>query len=464
MDTSSDIAPQLSRRLAALEEKLDSTLQRLDRLEQASALAVTSSKSALEMLNELQARTGVLERGELVKRMLKGLSDTSRIYPKTRSVVFVGREYAGDNIKYAFLAFCEQAKALDVAVHYIPGSATEYEQMTKAGLACLPWRLQDWTSAEVRLLLEAGVVVLCNLLCPTNEHEGLIHALLQGAKAVQLWHGIPYKQIGLECLYPPGAFGPRTAEVLAASGPYDVFVGSGAALHREWAQRFTFREYAPIGYPRTDVLMRTPAGHDLINVDEDALSLASAAKAEGKPVVLYVPTFRDQKLGVWFADAGIERFADHCAARGWLFLVNMHPFEHAWMENAKNVYTNIRFVRAHTDIYPILHYASVLVTDYSSLALDYLMLDRPVVFYRPDHEEYARRDRALVAAHGDYICGPVTADIESLNAAADEAVAAANEATRDDHAAVRHALRTRIYDHLDGKAGERLARTVAGRL
>jgi len=47
------------------------------------------------------------------------------------------------------------------------------------------------------------------------------------------------------------------------------------------------------------------------------------------------------------------------------------------------------------DIYPLLSFIDLLVTDYSSLFFDYLYLDKPIVFYPYDYEKYIQNDRKL---------------------------------------------------------------------
>ena len=235
----------------------------------------------------------------------------------------------------------------------------------------------------MRILLSARVAVLCNILYPSDERKHLHYALLRGAQHIQMWHGIPFKEVGLECLYTPATFGPKTAEILAASGPYGFFIGTGKALQDDWAKRFMFRDYAPIGSPRTDVLFRAARGDDLINVDQDAHRALEKAAQEDKPTILYAPTFRDQKLGVWLESAGIDRFAQICAQRGWLLYVNIHPFEQPWLEGLRARYPAVRFVASPSDIYPLLRNASVLVTDYSSLVFDYLLLTGLLCFTVP---------------------------------------------------------------------------------
>ena len=51
-------------------------------------------------------------------------------------------------------------------------------------------------------------------------------------------------------------------------------------------------------------------------------------------------------------------------------------------------FTNVYFHSTQGDIYPTLKYTDLLVTDYSSIYFDFLLLDRPIVFYDYDFKEY----------------------------------------------------------------------------
>jgi CDP-glycerol glycerophosphotransferase len=299
------------------------------------------------------------------------------------------------------------------------------------------------------------VVVLCNVFCSRKGCGYFPYSLLQGAQFVQLWHGIPLKQIGLECLYAPRFYNQDVAESLAASGPFDAFVGGSAATREEWARRFVFRNYAPIGWPRTDVFFREPTPHDLINVDMEIFHAVKAASNAGRRVILYAPTFHEHKLGVWLEDANIEAMAARCAAKDWMLCVNLHPMEGGWVQQYRRRWPQVRFVAPQTDIYPIVRYASALVTDYSSLAFDYLLLDRPIVFYRPDHEEYVKYSRNLISNADDYTCGAVTENLFDLMQALTDTLS-----EQDPHRAARVALRQKLYDFTDGRAGERLNRLI----
>ncbi len=57
--------------------------------------------------------------------------------------------------------------------------------------------------------------------------------------------------------------------------------------------------------------------------------------------------------------------------------------------------TDADLVRAEVSLYGVLGQARGLVTDYSSVWVDYLLLDRPLAFLVPDRDTYSR---ALVPA------------------------------------------------------------------
>ena len=115
------------------------------------------------------------------------------------------------------------------------------------------------------------------------------------------------------------ALGPHFARVLATCGPYACFVGTARAGEDEWRRWFSFERYAPIGYPRNDVLYREPTAIDLANVDRATYERACATLAKGHRVLLYAPTFRDHRPD-WIQHVGLDRLADAVARQGDLLL------------------------------------------------------------------------------------------------------------------------------------------------
>lgn len=60
----------------------------------------------------------------------------------------------------------------------------------------------------------------------------------------------------------------------------------------------------------------------------------------------------------------------------------------------------------YDDLYSYLWYFDVLVTDYSSVAYDFLCLDRPIILFNYDLEEYEKNDAGLSAVYYEYQLGP----------------------------------------------------------
>ena len=59
------------------------------------------------------------------------------------------------------------------------------------------------------------------------------------------------------------------------------------------------------------------------------------------------------------------------------------------------------------DVYPALADVDLLVTDYSSIYFDFLLLDRPIVFFANDLDLYLRRERHLLFEYRDMTPGPI---------------------------------------------------------
>jgi CDP-glycerol glycerophosphotransferase len=242
------------------------------------------------------------------------------------------------------------------------------------------------------------------------------------------------------------------ARVLATCGRYARMIGTTARGEDEWRRWFAFDRYAPIGYPRNDVLYREPTEADLVNVDRKAFELAGQTLKAGKRVFLYAPTFRDADRGKWLLKVGLRRAVEALRTTGDQLLVNLHPTEQAFIELLAPALPGVQFVASGTDAYPLLGRTSALITDYSSVMFDYLHLQRPIIFFRPDHEAYTSRSRQLFDSKLRVMPGPVVEGAGSLA----QLLHSRQLGQADKHHEARAALRAEWFDHHDGGASERL--------
>jgi len=415
------------------------------------------TKNILTVLQQIIESVNTLNRRVNSYRSAEFLAHVSRIHPKSATVVFAGDGYLGDNIKYAYLAFQVIAKLENIECTFIPQTNQQYQQLVAAQLPCLPPLFEDYKATDVELLLRAKCLVLDNHFIPSNWQNQTIGALLSGAKTLQIWHGIPLKQIGLETAASKKINDPIKSEFLASCGTFDIFVGPNKASRLDWERKFSFRSFLALGYPRNDVYFREIGPTDLINVDTQAFAETQALSARGRPIILYAPTNRDHSGASWFMNAAISEIADHCAALGFHLYVNLHPAEQHAVEELRQLYPQIKFIAPHTDINPIVKYVSILITDYSSLAFDFLHLDRPIIFYRPDHEHYVTYSRPLIKNHEHYICGEMTDNYQELNGAIERAAGYFLNTEIDPHHGARVTLRQKLFDHHDGLAASRVS-------
>lgn len=404
-------------------------------------------------LEGVKAKLREVEQTLSLERANRDLAQVSRMHAKERIAVFVGTTYFGCNVKYAWAATQQRALALDLQVWFLPFNAEQEHLVTTLGGRCLPTRHADWSPEHLHVALSAAVVVTSDHLLNPNPYAA---ALLAGARQVQLWHGVSIKEIGLRNLPPGRALGPQLARVLATCGPYARMLGTAAAGEAEWRRWFAFERYAPIGYPRNDVLYREPTESDLAGCDRASYERAQATLARGKRVILYAPTFRDGRPE-WVLQAGLDKLAQAAAQGGDLLVVNLHPVESPQIPRLAPHLPGVVFVQPRTDLYPLLGKASALITDYSSVMFDYLHADRPVLLFRPDHAAYTEKSRKLFDDKLSVLPGPLFDDATALA----RALRRADLGQTETHRQARAQLLQQWFDHHDGRAGERVVDLVA---
>lgn len=106
-------------------------------------------------------------------------------------------------------------------------------------------------------------------------------------------------------------------------------------------------------------------------------------------------------------------------------------------------------------LHELLGASAALISDVSSVYVDYLILDRPIVHHFPDIREYEASRGYSLSPIEDYLAGPVTRDSAELL----EAVSAILDG-EDTHSCKRRRLRGLFQTYTDGGSTERLLREV----
>lgn len=305
--------------------------------------------------------------------------------------------------------------------------------------------------------LRAGTIVFDS----TDWLHGFRLAGSRGARLVQLWHGIPLKVVQLARVRDGSRLRAGIVHVMyswyaAVTGRYlasdwllstSVFVTNSA-----FSNSFRYRRICHAGYPRNDALLNDPDPLTLLGIDNRARSVIRAFRQSSPDgsVVLYAPTFRESLADPFFNGAvDFHGFAELAASRNQLLLVKLHP----WMQGhlKSEVPRGVVLVEPESDVYPLLREVDVLVTDYSSIFFDFLLLDRPVVFLAYDLDRYLREERSMYFDYSAMTPGPKARSMIELESAMDEAMS-----KPDPWAEERTRVRRLVFDESKGRAADRL--------
>ncbi len=132
-------------------------------------------------------------------------------------------------------------------------------------------------------------------------------------------------------------------------------------------------------------------------------------KNNGYAIIGYFPTFRDKHETLIFGSDDLkelESFFDFCeklnikVVSKFHFAGNTDNFDHIKSHKA---FMNLS---SESDVYTFLNQIDVLITEYSSIYYDYLLWERPIIFFPYDLEYYRDHDRGLLFNYDEYTPGP----------------------------------------------------------
>jgi len=111
-------------------------------------------------------------------------------------------------------------------------------------------------------------------------------------------------------------------------------------------------------------------------------------------VFIYMPTWRHDLKGDFLRKAhfDLKRLNSVLEKNNQLFILKLHSAVQTDLSEISD-YSNLLFLNNKLDVYPILPFTDVLITDYSSIYYDYvLMEDKGILLYPFDQEEYQNED------------------------------------------------------------------------
>jgi len=237
---------------------------------------------------------------------------------------------------------------------------------------------------------------------------------------VNVWHGIPLKGIGFTA---PKAYSMKYLKRLKKRElqHYDLVISSSQVDRLAMATSFNlpYSRVCVTGLPRNDWLIckSQQLPRDLRKAEQDL-----KYRLNGRRLILYAPTFR--KDGVGFYDFSIEEadiLASFLRRNNAVMGLRCHINRRAQLPLVERP----EFLDFSAHIYPetqtILRLTDVLITDYSSIWVDFLLTRRPVIGFVYDWNEYME-DRGLIYNYKWIFPGPLVHEFSAFISALEEAL------------------------------------------
>lgn len=175
-----------------------------------------------------------------------------------------------------------------------------------------------------------------------------------------------------------------------------------------------------------------------------------------KKIGLWAPTFRqsdylgyddsEEDLLPMFKQEDYEQLNEQLRRHNIKLMVKLHPaqsldgYSQCYFSHLE-IYSDEEFQKKGYELYALLKQTDFLVADYSSVPLQYLLLDKPIVFAIPDLEEYAQRRGFVFENVLEYMPGPKAETKQALYDALED-IAADRDVYQDERARVRDIIHT----------------------
>jgi len=316
----------------------------------------------------------------------------SYIIPKDNSIIFITR-YSNNfdgNLKYLFLFFVERRK--EYPNIYFLTSDRRIEKDLKSNN--LPVLFFPKLTTIYRLMRTGTIIVDGNEWIWNFKYY-----MLFAARKIQLWHGSGMKTIAL--LKPEimnlNFIAKFVLKVLGNHPYYDLLILNSKLQEKTRAKAFEFKELLINGMCRNDVFFKKNIDPYLVGVDSDVFKKSMQFKRDGYKLVAYCPTHRiPTETFLSLKDTlDVKRLNQFAVENKIIFIFKYHSKmlkEHTYNLSGMS---NILEYHKTSDIYPLLGQCDAMITDYSSIFVDYLLLDKPVIFFPFDYDHYINSERAL---------------------------------------------------------------------
>jgi len=348
---------------------------------------------------------------------------------------YSGRLYI-DNPKYLFEFLNKKSKN---KVIWITKNKDVNSELEKKGFNVLPF----YSIKTIKLLRQAKYIFLSH-----GRLDILPIKFSSSTTIILTWHGTPIKRINLN-LEKTYAYS-KWNRIFKLKLEFNEYVNylltptEDKEDHRILAKAFKIplSKIFSSGYPRNDIL------YEKDEVFLKKIKYKFEIARHIKRIILYAPTFRDDFVFRFpLTNSELNLLNVLLKETNTIFLIKGHIFEE---EIDMKKYDHFQLIQKNADIQELLLISDVLVTDYSSMIFDYLLLNRPILLFAYDLEEYSR-ERGMYYDFKEIAPGPLLFNGKELIDAIKNI-----EKSDNDFREKRELIKDRFNKFTDGKSIERV--------
>ncbi|MDO5590030.1 MAG: CDP-glycerol glycerophosphotransferase family protein [Lachnospiraceae bacterium] len=236
---------------------------------------------------------------------------------------------------------------------------------------------------------------------------------------VQCWHGTPLKRLGYDITNSDNAMnsvGEIQSKYRTDAARFKYMVSPCQYVTEKFTSAWNLKETGKqdaileIGYPRNDFLCKY--------TEEDIMRVKKNLGIENvqKKILLYAPTWRDNQhdasKGYVYKNPVDFKYLQEKLGDEYIILFRAHYLVANSFDFS--MYKDFLYdVSSYDDINELYIISDMLITDYSSVFFDYAILERPMLFYMYDMEEYRDEMRGFYLDVSE-LPGPIVTDEKSL--------------------------------------------------
>lgn len=195
---------------------------------------------------------------------------------------------------------------------------------------------------------------------------------------IQTMHGTPLKTLGLDV---PGELDDPIVRknFIRRCDRWDYLIVQSQKASEITGSCYAFKkEFLRTGYPRNDILFEKN------NINDICILKSKMGIPADKKVIMYAPTWRKRNYFEMHLD--LQDMKDSLGEE-YVLILRIHPFAYPGFD--KNMLNNFVYnFSAYESIEELYLISDIVITDYSSVMFDYTILNKPILFYTYDLEEY----------------------------------------------------------------------------